>query len=606
DYIELIRGTSGDLDIRGSSQIANITLYEEMADSSLQVEIRSDFFEDNTTEPGGSVSYSGKSGDLDYLISAVAEPRYDHRVRNEHSILGDFLPNDEIVEDTIRDQTQYTVSTNLGYQLNEQSSVRLNALYSQNDDTTTVDRSTLDLRDVSGLPYLERELIPGEQSNWEIGGDYEYNFANGNRAKILVIANETDNANIRERFEIDGSGVEIKNLYLNSASTLSERIARGSYTMDFLPSIFEGQSIEFGMESAQTILDSSLRLGQIVDGGIASDSFGGLVPVAIANANTKVEEQRYEGFAIHNWRINSKMSLESALVYETSDIEQSGDVSNSRTFSYFKPKFDYRYDITPKLQLRALVEKVVRQINFTDFVAATDNEDDDSNTQSGNTQLEPDFWWNYNLLVEYRLPEDVGVVSANLYKHHHRNFLQRIDVSPSPDNLQSANGNTGSGDMWVFEVKASVRLSMLNMPNVLVTTLASVRDSEYTDPFLGIDRRFNNYKRGQFDIGFRHDLPQWKMNWGIDLNNQIDGNTKRWDIDDIEDYYADPFLTGFAEIIAFDDITFRLDVKNISDADMCRDRTRYVGHIRDNILEEIEYSCRGSGTVFSLKVSSTF
>jgi outer membrane receptor for ferrienterochelin and colicins len=600
--IELIRGTSGDLDVRGSTQIANIILYEELAASSLSIEVSTDYYADGKTEPGGSVNYSGKTGNLDYMVSAIVQPRYEHRESTEHSILGDFLPNDLILEDRIRDQTQYSLSTNLGYQFGPNSSAHFNALFSENDNPTTVSRSTTDLRNPGSSPYLERESTPGEQSNWEIGGDYEYRFANGNRFKVLFISNENDAASTRERFDVATDGSESKNLFLDTASILQERIARGSYTMN----MFSGQSVEFGLERAQTILDSSLRLAIASDSGIASSAFGGLVPVDVPGANSRVEEIRYEPFAIHNWRFNSRMSLETSLVYETSEIEQTGDVNNTRNFEFFKPKLDYRFDITPQLQLRFLIDKFVRQINFSDFVAATDSEDNDSNTLAGNAELRPDFWWNYNLLAEYRLPDDVGVVSANLYKHHHVDFLQRIDVSPSEDVFRSANGNIGNGDMWVFELKSSIRLKMFDLPNVLVTARASVRDSEVTDSFLGTERSFNNFHRGDLDVGFRHDVPQWSMNWGANLKNRIDGDTRRWDIDDIENAHVDPFITAFLEVIALDNITFRFDLRNVTDVDMCRDRTRFVGHIRDNILEEIEYNCGGSGRTVSFKVSGTF
>ena len=60
------------------------------------------------------------------------------------------------------------------------------------------------------------------------------------------------------------------------------------------------------------------------------------------------------------------------------------------------------------------------------------------------------------------------------------------------------------------------------------------------------------------------------------------------------------------EVIAFDDITIRFDVRNVTDVVTCRDRARYVGHIADNILEDIEFTCGGSGRTLSLKVSGTF
>ena len=336
------------------------------------------------------------------------------------------------------------------------------------------------------------------------------------------------------------------------------------------------------------------------------DAYGGLTPVSIPNANTKVEEIRYEPFAIHNWRINPRMSLETSFVYEASEITLSGDVSNSRTFNFFKPKVDYRFDITPQLQLRVMIEKFVRQLSFMDFVAINDQTDEDSDTLPGNSNLRPDYWWNYNFLAEYRLPDDQGVVSANFYHHRHKDFLQRIDVSNGPDEIRSAAGNIGTGDMYVFEVKGSIRLKRLGMPNVLFTTTANVRDSWVKDSFIDITRRFNNYHRGEFNWSVRHDIPNLRMNYGIEMRNRIDGGTKRWDIEDIEEDYADPYFEGFIEIIAFDDLTFRLNARNLTDVEVCRDRIRYEGHIVNNILEEVEYMCRGFGRTLSLQVTGTF
>ena len=300
------------------------------------------------------------------------------------------------------------------------------------------------------------------------------------------------------------------------------------------------------------------------------------------------------------------MSLETSFVYETSEISMSGDVANSRNFNFFKPKIDYRFDITPQLQLRVFIEKFVRQLSFTDFVATSDQDDEDSNTLAGNSNLRPDYWWNYNFLAEYRLPDDQGVISANFYHHRHKDLLQRIDVSPGPNEIRSAAGNIGTGDMVVFEVKGSVRLKRLGMPNVLVTATANVRDSWVRDSFVDVTRRFNNYHRGEFNWSIRHDIPALRMNYGFEMRNRLDGGTKRWDIEDIENDHSNPYFTGFVEVIAFDDITFRLNARNLTDVEVCRDRIRYEGHIANNILEEIEYMCRDFGRTVSLQVTGTF
>lgn len=602
DFIEIIRGTGGNLDVRGSTQIANIVLFEEISTSTFNYQLDASYYADNNSEPGGSLTYAGQTGDLNFIVSGSAAPGYNFQQLRENSILPGEIANDFIDETRIRDNTTYTLSTNLDYQINSRSSVRFNALVAEDDDPTEVERLTVDLRSDAFLHDYVREDIPGEKTNWEIGGDYEYRRDNGDRFKVLFIANENDTANSRERFDVFADGSEQKNLFLDTGSILEERIVRSSYTTDF----FFGESIEFGAERAQTILDSRLALGALSATGTPSDAFGGLVPVSVPNANTRVEELRYEPFAIHNWRLNPRMTLETSLVYESSEISMSGDVNNSRNFDFFKPKIDYRFNVTPQLQLRALFEKVVRQLSFTDFVATSDQNDEDANVLAGNQNLRPDYWWNYNFLAEYRLPDDQGVVSANFYHHRHKDFLQRIDLSSSFDDVLSAAGNIGTGDMYVFEVKGSVRLKRLGMPNVLLTTTLNARDSWVNDSFTGEDRRFNNYHRGEVNWSFRHDIPSRRMNWGIEMRNRIDGGTKRWDVEDIENDHADPYFTGFVEMIAFGDVTFRLDARNLTDVEVCRDRIRYVGHIAANILEEVEYMCRGFGRTVSFRVTGTF
>ena len=602
DYIELIRGTSGDLDVRGSGQILNIILSEQLDTSSLRVDVLTDYYKDQETRPGGSIAYSNQFENLNLLVSASAQPQYDHQAAYEESILIDRSPNDRVYEDRIVKQNNYSLSTNLDYSFSARSSARFNALYARNDNPTTVDRTTINLRDGAFDPLVEFEDVPATQRNWEVGGDYELNFNNGSRFKALLIANENETGTTRERFRVLGDNSLDKNLYLDSQTVIQEQIFRSSYTFD----VFAGHNLEVGAERAQTTMDAALKLGLASSTGIPADSHGGLVPIAVDNDKTTVEEVRYEPFAIHNWRINSRMTLESSLVYEYSEIEQSGEFSNKRDFSFFKPKFDYRFDITPTIQLRMMVEKFVRQMSFTNFVATTDSQDNDTNTLAGNRYLRPDYWWNYNFTAEFRLPDDLGVVSANVYKHRHKDFLQRVDVSPSPDNLQSASGNIGPGEMYVASVRASVRLTPLGLPNVLVNGRFDIRDSEVKDPFTQQERSFTFYHRGEFELGFRHDIPERRFNWGMQIRDRVDGDYNFYDIDDLLSENRQPWVTAFAEAIVFNDYTMRLDVRNATDSIRCRERVRYVGHIINQLVEELENNCSTTGPVLTFKISSTF
>jgi len=202
DYIQLIRGTSGELDVRGSGQVVNIVTFEELSTSSTQYQVNADYHQDGNFQPGANVSYTTQVGGLNMVLSAVAEPRYGHDSSVEKAILGNFAPNDYVKEDRITEQTSYEFTTNLAYELTDRTSARFNALYSQNDNPTETTRTTTDLT-VTPNPVLRQfNDIPGERDNWEIGGDVEHFFNNGDRFKLLFVLNQDNNDSIRERFDI--------------------------------------------------------------------------------------------------------------------------------------------------------------------------------------------------------------------------------------------------------------------------------------------------------------------------------------------------------------------------------------------------------------------
>ncbi len=602
DYIELIRGTSGDLDVRGSGVVVNVVLLEELSATAINYEVNVDSYADHHAQAGGSLALSGQSGSLSYVFSAVAEPRYDHRVSEEYSVLGDYTANDEIREDLIREQTSYDYSANLDYEISSVSSVRLNALYSVNDNPSELFRRTVDLRVYPRETSLQREKLPGERDNWEIGADYELRTESGARFKALAISNQSNVDSIRQRYDVNEDGSEDLGLFLDTGSVTQERIVRGSYTFDFL----SDQDVEFGIEGAQTILKSRLALGLPDEDGIPSSSLGGLVAQPVSNANSTVEEMRYEPFLIHNWRFNGQMSLETSLLYESSEISQSGDIKLSRDFGFFKPKFDFRYDLTPQLQLRGTIEKRVQQLRFGDFVASNDDQDNDSNVLGGNSRLRPEWFWAYDLKSEYRLPNDVGVVSAGIWYHQHYDVIDRIDATVNESSLQSIAGNIGNGHMYGLNASASIRMRMINLPNLLLTADFNVKDSSVLDPFVGIDRRWSYFDRGRLRLGMRHDITSLGLTYGMEWNNRFDGNMIRYDIDDLDMRAGDPNVTAFLQFVDKRGLTYRLDARNATDNLQCRERQRFVGRTSAGILEEIEEMCSGSGRVLSLKISGNF
>lgn len=608
ERIEIIRGSSGELAVRGSGQVVNIVLQEANTRASTSVEVSSDFHrEDQTFDPGLSLSHSRQTGNFSALFNLQADPQYRNEQRLESSYAADLTPLEVMRETNIRNRTNYQASTTMGYSL-DQHRMQFNALYGTSDHPVDIDRQISSLNNnANNSPVSirgERERADYVLNNWELGGDYEYSFANGSRALFLFIVNDLTDNNVRERFELDAplqSSDERKSLYVESNSRTRERIAQTTYNW----SLSDTQDMQLGIERAQTILDSSLLIGRDTGSAAPSPAFGGLRPaLSVSNLGSAVEEMRYEGFAVHNWTLNDRMTLESSLVYETSEISQSGGVSKSRDFQFWRPTVDYRFNITDAFQLRATVAKEVQQLSFANFSATANTSDNDRDADAGNPNLVPTEELRYELGLEYRLPADAGVISSRFFLRELSNQIGRIDATTNPASPISAAGNIGDAKRWGVYLDGSSRLGVFGLPDAMITSKLYLFDSEVNNPILGTKERING--RGMGGLGFRHDVTEWNLNYGFDYEHPLSGGQRTVEISNIDWSREAPMLTMFVSTVLFDNITFRLESNNTLGEESCRNRVRYNGTSASGNISEIEDACWGGGQKLALKVRTTF
>jgi len=545
-YIEIIRGTSGELDVRGGTQVINVVLNDALSSVSFAYEVNMDRAIDGTLIPGGKIAATGQYGALNYFLSAEREPRYDFRDGFESA----FDRSGDLAETVNRDETTdgwpISLTANFGYEFSPTDTANLNFSWTGNDVEYDTERViTRYQSDSVESRIFERDSQPSESTGFEIGGDYMHVFGNGSRWKTIAIVNEKENEFERSRFKVDPSEfTETKDLYLFNYEKYQERIIRSSYVFD----LSQGQSIEAGVERAQTIVDTSLRLG-LLAGVAGGQEFGGLTPVT-SSVGT-VEEMRLEYFTIHNWSMNDRMTLETTLLVEDSSISQSGTLANSRDFSFFRPKVDYRFDITPSIQFRGIVQKIVNQLSFRDFTAGVDQMDDEQNSFEGNSDIQQMSWWNYEANLEYRLPNDAGVINTQLYYQTVFDVIDNVDVSRN-GKILSARGNTGDGRRFGLNLNNSLRLGFLNQPNMLLTAGLSLEEATHYDSILKKDRERGMGPRdaggSRYAIGFRHDIPRLNnTNWGFNANKRFLNDFMVWDIDKTEHYSPDWSWFAWAE-----------------------------------------------------------
>ncbi len=601
ERIEIIRDTSGALNVRGASEVINVILLASQSRSSTTVELVNRLNHDNTLETGGSVAWSKQVGNFQALVNLEARPNYENR-DNREVRLG---PDNEVVgtlfETNIRDQQENTLSSNMSYSLGDHR-MQLNALIREGDHPRPVRRDFVDFTDAGLVNRIEEEDVNREESNWEVGGDYEFSFDDGSRLSVLFVANNEIRNNVRERYSANPAEEGLsKNLFIDSRQERQEFIIQGNHNF----SITETQSLRVGIESADTQLDSSLLIGSSSGSEPASASVGGLSPLlSVSNPGTKVQEIRYEGFAFHNWTLSDRSSLESSLVYETSEISQTGAVNKTRDFQFWRPSFDYRFNITENFRFRGTVKRSVSQLSFSSFAATTNEEDRDLNALAGNPELEPQTSWDYEGQLEYRLPNDGGVISSNISYSDIDNYIGRINATIDPNEPLSATGNVAPAKRWAMFNRASIRLNSLSLPNAILGVTLGLFDSEIIDPFLKTKQRIGG--RGFAGINFRHDITSLGLSYGIDYSHSIWGGNYDIDIKTITRNDRERSLDLFVSKVWFEDWTFRLESDNTLGASRCRYRQRFDGTTINGAISLIQDSCSSRYRRLNLSIQTTF
>ncbi len=601
ESIEIIRDTTGALNVRGASEVINVILVAVESRSSTTVELINRLNHDGEFETGGSAAWSQQIGNFQALVNLQSRPNYENRDNREARLGPDGELLGTLFETTIRDKDEQTFSTNLSYSLGPHR-MQLNALVSEGDHPRPVRRDFVDFTGAGAVNSIQEEQVENEENNWEVGGDYEFNFDNGSRLAVLFVANNEIRNSVRERFQADPAEVGLsKNLFIDSRRKIGEFIVQTNYNF----SLGEEQSLRVGFERADTQLNSSLLIGSSFGTEPLSESVGGLSPLSsISNPGTKVQEIRYEGFAFHNWTLSDRSSLESSIVYETSEISQTGAVSKTRDFQFWRPSVDYRFNITDNFRFRATIERSVSQLSFSSFAATSNDEDRDLNALAGNPELEPETSWSYEAGLEYRLPNDGGVLSSNIGYTDIDNYIGRINATIDPDQPLSATGNVAPAKRWSMFNRASIRLNRFNLPDAILGVTVGLFDSEIIDPFLQTEQRLGG--RGFVGINFRHDITPLGLSYGIDYSHSIWGGQKDIDIQTITRNDRERSLDLFVSKVWFDDWTFRLETDNTLDASRCRFRQRFDGTTINGSLALIQDSCSSRYRRWTLSVQTTF
>ena len=587
--IEIIRGSSPDVKVSSQSSFINIILNENIKNTSSGTwEARLLSTENGRLLPTISLSYGGKQGNLEYFIEASTGGHVADVIQTEQVLDSALIPTSFQTETTDHTERNREFSGNLTYTLGNGDQIRLNGLYS---------RYTQD-RDWYGDLFtygVGGDLIDAGQSiryssskrpRWEIGGDYGTNISDSISFKILGLYSSGDNTSFQsEDALITGSTPQVDfDVIYNSLST--EAIVRPSINWQMT----DNHSIEIGNEVAINKTKTNLDYYEL-DGGV-------LVRQDIDNAISTIKETRSESFLNHSWKINNKLNLESSLVYEYSKISQdSVGTLTQQSFSFLKPSFDLRYDLTPRDQLQFSVRRSISQLNFNDFASSVSGDDE---VVAGNVALKPQKVWTYEASYEHRFLNDMGQVKASITHSEITDNVSRIEVTPGV----SGTGNAGHAHRTVYQLQSSIRLDSMGLKGVRLDNTLRYRPSQAIDAFTGNLRPINGFEKFQIETELRHDINHLGLTYGIMFRSY--GPERFNDIDELRIVPTRRFFMDFyAEKKVFGSMIMGFEVINLSTKNR-RVRELYDGGVAGGILTGREDRVQDWGRRFRLSLKGTF
>jgi len=592
--IQLIRGATEGLDVQSEGLVINVLLEGGISTSTTFWKVGGVYYVGHKAHPTFTLSHSGATGGLEYMVGV--ERKHWEFLFDRDELYSDASGNATgslFVEGAYkRPSTAFT--SNVSYEFEDNSIVRLNGLYEPRTDYGDEFRE-----EIGNSPFYRLSDRNATGSKWEIGGDYERGLGILGRLKTLFVINNDKNDELIERF--NAPDATFTNQTLGTILSRTEKIIRGSLTR----SLTSNQSIEAGAEGAFNSYDQSFNQ--------LSYSAENVVSAIIANDTVEISEKRYELFANHNYNISSKMALQSSLVAEFSTITAdsilpNGEISRRQTsFTFLKPRFNFRYDLSEQDQFRILAEKKVSQLDFKNFVTRFDN-----GTQQlifGNTGIKPQENWEFSLAYEHRFADNLGSVEIQLFHIRAKDLIDNVDFSvyedelgnpisvdayfalPPSDALRDAtnftakSGNIDKASAYGVKLKGNIRLGFIGLEEAVFNFDYEYSRKNTTDQFTGLWRRLDRQSDHTLRLGFRHDITDWQASYGI--NGVIKSNYGRYYIN----YYwpNDPYpeISAFAEMNIYKGIKMRVEGNQLLGKRQRSTQISYRDHIKFDDIDKI-------------------
>lgn len=437
--------------------------------------------------------------------------------------------------------------------------------------------------------FLRRDLSQPSETDTlfrETGADWERQLTPRSSVKLVALDSAWE-WHFEQQFDSADADGLTRTTQLDSPGGRGERIGRATWTWKRNAN----QTFELGVESAFNYRDTNLSITFDDGGG------GGPEPVDLPVAVTRVEELRGEAFATGVWRLSQALNLEAGFTFEASRITQTGDAEQEREFTYPKPRVIATYDMGENDQLRLSLERDVAQLDFGEFASSVSPTEDTVNR--GNPNLEPERTWRARAEWERRFGERGAITLAGFY-----DAVESVQDLVVIDDFTGP-GNLGDGVRWGASVEGSLPLDRMGLSNAQLKLETTVQTTEVDDPLTGEPRPFSDESDYFYSLDFRQDLPERRMAWGWDYQS----NSRRYYFraDELQIYdNGEGDLDLFVETSRWGGVTLQFRVDNVFNLTETTERRFFDGLRGQGELEAIELRDRAWGPFYLVRLSGSF
>lgn len=588
ERIELITGNVRELDTDVGVRVINVVLKEGAGRGSGVAQVGTFVFSDGAVVPMGSLSYSGSVGNLSYNASTQLRPA------QSPTDVVDIIraPNGDrvsvIEEERRQSQRQIEARGGLTYNWESGKTVQLNGLFTyfprDNFDTTTT------FLDPGNGSLIESgtvvDNIKGDNTTWEVSGDYSQSLGKSlNFTGLFIYSNsgiDRENQNFiqlgEDRTQTGGD---------NRDQTATEKILRGTLNWN----IAKKHDLELGVEGAINTLDKDLDFFSIVNGAP--------VDIPIINSDQKITEDRIEGFTTYSWKPINGLEIETGLAAEYSSLTQIGsDVGTERSFTFVKPSLDIWYSVDSATQVWFSARRDVGQLDFDDFVATVNREDNE--VLSGNPELAPEKSWDFEVGAERRLNDGAGVINGRVFYRRVNDVKDLIPFGLT----DSQPGNLGSGDHYGAEIEGSIRFGRFTSVDAVLSGSFLIQDSKVADPFTGLNRRFGNQTKYEYSMEARHDVKSLGTSYGFDFSKK--GPNLESDVAEFDSKSTTLDARIFLEQTITDGTILRLFWANMLKISNKRVRTVFDPTQASGTIDRVEFRDSERGWITGFRLRTTF